>query len=164
MNLRNPRDLWLCPVESPCHPPRSSRVVPVYRSRFPVASSPLITFFCPRRRLSLCLCLCLCLSLCLSLYGLSVSLRVRHRRPHLSQRAPLRYSPLSTRSSLSSKMRNYESACFTCAGGLVKVQRRDETRRDETQCLYLSLNARALEPVRSPSPSNLELNVVKLYT
>lgn len=109
-------------------------------------------FFCPRRRLSLCLCLCLCLSLCLSLYGLSVSLRVRHRRPHLSQRAPLRYSPLSTRSSLSSKMRNYESACFTCAGGLVKVQRRDETRRDETQCLYLSLNARALEPVRSPVP------------
>lgn len=38
-----------------------------------------------------------------------------------SSPAPLRSPAVhSVRSSLSSKMRNYESACFTCAGGLVR--------------------------------------------
>jgi len=81
----------------------------------------------------------------------------------------------SVRSSLSSKMRNYESACFTCAGGLVRHTRTQCLR--VRRCAYLSLNPRSLgtcsldltpplhsNPLPLGHPSNPELNVVKLYT
>jgi len=55
---------------------------------------------------------------------------------------PCSWAIHSVRSSLSSKMRNYESACFTCAGGLVRHTRTQCLR--VRRCAYLSLNPRSL--------------------
>jgi len=64
--------------------------------------------------------------------------------PHLPSRFPIpcSWAVHSVRSSLSSKMRNYESACFTCAGGLVRHTRTQCLR--VRRCAYLSLNPRSL--------------------